>query len=107
MEAFIAARSAGIGEALIGFSGAWLGVLVGPILGVILFKTILRGTLSISEFLVVSGVSVGAGFLAATFLPPPGWQAGGATILVAVISTTLLVYRRRLVHAKSNQESIN
>jgi hypothetical protein len=90
LEAYIVARSSALGQALIGLSGAWLGIVVGPVMGFVLYGAVFRKAVSLGEFLLVAGLSLAAGCVAALFVPPPGWWAGIVTIMAAILSSVVI-----------------
>lgn len=96
VEAFIASRSIQTGQALMGFSAGFVGLCVGPVLGAFAHSSIFRKHLTILQFALVGFTSVLVGSIAALFVPPPGWAAGGCTVVAAVTSSFVVASFSRL-----------
>lgn len=95
--ASIAARQIDVGRVFFGISGAWIGVLLAPLVGVLFYKTMLRSVLYLHELLVMAFSSIAVACITARLLRPPGWSSAGAALLCTFLWTIYFSMRREAV----------
>jgi len=101
IEGFIASRSIQTGQALMGLSAGFVGLCVGPGLGAIAYALIFRRHVTIPQFALVGFISILIGSIVALLVAPPGWAAGGCTV-VAAVTTSFIVASFSRTHDNAN-----
>ncbi len=97
LAAWVAARTIDIGRVFFGISGAWVGIVLAPLAGMILYRAVLHSVLYLHEFLLMALCSIGLACISAALVSPPGWSAA-VSALVCMFLVTLYWAGRRRIH---------
>ena len=96
LAAFVAARTIDVGRVFFGISGAWVGIVLAPLVGIILYRTVLHSVLYLHELLLMALLAIGLACITAALVRPPGWGSAASALLCMFLFSVFWARRRRV-----------